>query len=94
VKIPQKKKNEQRFGLALLEVEPDSPAAASSLLPGDILLGVEGNPFASADDLYATLTGNGPRLLRLEFLRGDYTRVRRVTVQIGADRAAGSTRAA
>jgi serine protease Do len=94
VQIPQTQRKEHRFGLVLLEVERDSPAASSSLLPGDILLGTEGKSFRSADDLYAALLGNGPRLLRLEFLRGDYTRVRRVTVQLGGQLAAGSTIAA
>jgi hypothetical protein len=35
------------------------------------------------EDLSRALRGNGPRLLRLEFLRGDYARVRRVTLQLG-----------
>jgi hypothetical protein len=30
------------------------------------------------------LRGEGSRTLRLEFLRGDYARVRRVTVQLGS----------
>jgi hypothetical protein len=46
------------------------------------------------EDLSRVLEGSGPRLLRLEFLRGDYTRVRRVSVQLGALRAAGSAVAA
>ena len=71
------------FGLVVLEVEPASPAANASLLPGDILLGTEEKPFTSIDDLSRVLRGNGPRLERLEFLRGDYLRVRRVSVQLG-----------
>jgi len=63
-------------------------------LPGDIVLGTEGSPFASLDDLGAALHGSGPRLLRLEFLRGDYSHVRRVTVQLGHAVAAGSSVAA
>jgi serine protease Do len=76
------------FGLVILEIEPGSPAANASLLPGDILLGSEGNPFRSTADLARSLAAHGPHLLRLEFLRGDYFRVRRVAVQIG-DPAAG-----
>ena len=72
-----------KFGLVLLEVEPCSPAASASLLPGDILLGTEQKPFASVGDLSQALQGKGQRVLRLEFLRGDYSRVRRVTVQVG-----------
>jgi serine protease Do len=71
------------FGLVLLDVEPRSPAFLASLLPGDILIGSEQKAFLSAVDLAHALQGAGPRLLRLEFLRGDYSRVRRVTVQLG-----------
>ena len=53
------------------------------LLPGDILLGTEDKVFTSLDDLSKALEGSGPRQLRLRFLRGDYSRVRRVTVQLG-----------
>ena len=71
------------FGLVLLEVESHSAASYASLLPGDILLGTEDKVFTSLDDLSKALEGSGPRQLRLRFLRGDYSRVRRVTVQLG-----------
>jgi serine protease Do len=71
------------FGLVLLEVEPGSPAAQASLMVGDILLGTEEKPFQSIDDLVKAMDGQGLRLLRFEFLRGDYSRVRRVTLQLG-----------
>jgi serine protease Do len=82
------------FGLVLLEVEPRSPASSASLLPGDILLGTEDKAFTSLGDLSKALEGSGPRLLRLQFLRGDYSRVRRVTVQLGNHNALGSVAAA
>jgi serine protease Do len=82
------------FGLVLLEVEPRSPASSASLSPGDILLGTEDKAFTSLDDLSKALEGSGPRLLRLQFLRGDYSRVRRVTVQLGNHSALGSVAAA
>jgi serine protease Do len=81
--IPRSASRAQSFGLVILEVEPGSPAALASLLPGDILLGTEEKPFASLEDLSRALRGSGPRVLRAEFLRGDYTRIRRVTVQLG-----------
>jgi len=81
VRVPQREG--WRFGLALLEVEASSPASQSSLMPGDILLGADGKNFASIDDLAQALEGRGPRTLRLEFLRGDYQRVRRVSVELG-----------
>jgi serine protease Do len=70
-------------GLALLEVAPGSPASCASLSPGDILLGTGQKAFTSVSGLSQALQGTGPRLLRLEYLRGDYSRVRRVTVQLG-----------
>jgi serine protease Do len=71
------------FGLLLLEVESHSAASYASLLPGDILLGTEDKVFTSLDDLSKALEGSGARHLRLQFLRGDYSGIRRVTVQLG-----------
>lgn len=71
------------FSLLLLEVESRSPASYASLLPGDILLGTEDKAFTSLEDLSKALEGSGPRQLRLQFVRGDYSRVRRVTVRLG-----------
>ena len=81
--LPRPAGRDRAFGLVVLEVEPESPAALASLLPGDILLGTEETRFTSLEDLAHALQGNGPRVLRLEFLRGDYQRIRRVTVQLG-----------
>ena len=88
VTVPRR--NGRQFGLLVLEVEPGSPAALASLLSGDILLGTQEGALHSVHDLAHALAGNTPRLLRLEFLRGDYERVRRVTVQLGA-RSAGKS---
>ena len=82
------------FGLLLCEVEPHSPASSASLLLGDILLGTDEEIFASLGDLAKILQGSGPRLLRLEFLRGDYSLVRRVTVQLGVQRSSRDSVAA
>jgi serine protease Do len=73
----------QSFGLLVMGIEPESPAANASLLLGDILLGSDGRAFQSVEDFANVLQGEGSRLLRLEFLRGEYTRVRRVSVQLG-----------
>jgi len=88
------RRNANTFGLVVLEVEPASPAAQASLLAGDILIGTEETPFHSLQDCTSALEGDGPRLVRLEFLRGDYVRVRRVTLQLGAPRASRSAVAA
>jgi len=94
VRVPRPGSRAKTFGLVLLEVEPESPAANASLLPGDILLGTEEKSFASLDDLANSLQGSGPRLLRLAFLRGNYERFRRVTVQLGVQRNSRSAAAA
>jgi serine protease Do len=83
VQVPRPGTRAKTFGLVLLEVEPGSPAANASLMAGDILLGTDEKSFSSLDDLSASLQGHGPRLLRLAFLRGNYERFRRVTVQLG-----------
>jgi len=94
VRVPRPGTRAKAFGLVLLEVEPDSPAANASLLPGDILLGTGEKSFASLDDLATALQGSGPRLVRLAFLRGNYERFRQVTVQLGAQRVPRSAAAA
>jgi serine protease Do len=94
VRVPNARTRAKVFGLVLLEVEPDSPAANASLLPGDILLGTDEKSFESLDDLASALQGSGPRVVRLAFLRGDYERYRRVTVQLGGQRIPRSAAAA
>ena len=81
--IPRSGSRRKTFGLLILEVEPGGPAALASLLAGDVLLGTEEKSFSSFEDLARALRGSGPRSLRVEFLRGDYSRIRRVTVQLG-----------
>lgn len=92
VRIPRNLRG-NAFGLLLLEIDPASPAALASLLPGDILLGTEDQRFTSVEDLSVALQGGGQRLLRLQFLRGDYERVRRVTLQLGGKTAVGAAAA-
>ena len=94
VRVPLPGSRAKTFGLVLMEVEPDSPAANASLMPGDILLGTDEKSFASVDDLASSLHGSGPRLVRLAFLRGNYERFRRVTVQLGGQRIPRSAAAA
>jgi serine protease Do len=84
VRVPRNgNRGAKTFGLVVLHVEAESPAARASLMPGDILLGAEDKPFSVLEDLSRALRGEGSRTLRLEFLRGDYARIRRVTVQLG-----------
>ena len=72
-----------RVGLLLLEVRAKSPAGLASLMAGDILLGTEEAAFSAVDDLALALEGKEPRVLRLRFLRGDYRKVRKVSVWLG-----------
>lgn len=93
-KIPRPGDAGKVFGLVVLEVEPGSPADSASLLPGDILLGTQEKAFQAVEDLAAALQGGNPRVLRVEFLRGDYAKIRRVAVQLGTSQPARSTVAA
>lgn len=81
--IPRHSAGDKTFGLVILEVEPGSPAALASLLPGDILLGTEEKSFLSIEDLARALQGQHRRILRLDFLRGEYDKIRRVSVPLG-----------
>jgi serine protease Do len=94
VRVPRSGSRSKAFGVVLLEVEPGGPAANASLMPGDILLGTDEKSFSSLEDLSLSLQGKGRRLLRLAFLRGNYERFRRVTVQLGAQRLPRSAAAA
>jgi serine protease Do len=80
VRLPRASR--QSFGLLVLGIETESPAANASLLLGDILLGTEVGAFTAVEDFAAALQKENGRLLRLDFLRGDYSRVRRVSVQL------------
>jgi serine protease Do len=72
----------QPLGLLIAEIVPDGPAAQASLLPGDILLAANETQFRSVEDLSDALDKALAAVLCLEFLRGDYTRVRKVTVRV------------
>ena len=82
VRLPRTSR--QQLGLLVVEIAPGSPAAEASLLPGDILLGGDEKEFRSTEDVSDVLERRCARVLRLEFLRGDYTRVRKVAVQLRA----------
>jgi serine protease Do len=75
--------SEARTGLLVVDVEPGSPAALASLLPGDILLGTGEELFSGVGRLAEALE-NAQGILRLRFLRGDYKNVRRVTVALAS----------
>jgi serine protease Do len=80
--IAIKKNGRERFGLMILEVAERSPAAMASLMPSDLLIGVDGKDLDSIDDFEKLLDGIGDRVIRIQFLRGDRTNVRTVAVRL------------
>jgi serine protease Do len=78
----------ERLGLQVLEVVPGGAAEYASLRVGDMLIGVEGETLRSLDDLEQALEGDGERLLRLQFVRGDPDKIRNVAVRLGVFQAA------
>jgi len=73
---------EQAYGLLLVGIEAGGPAAASGLMVGDILVGLEGQPVTDPDELVSRLTGNlvgSPA--KVEILRGGQVQI--VTVTVG-----------
>ena len=74
---------ERRVGLMLLEVESGAAAAQASLQVGDILVAAGGCAFTSADQLPEAIEQAAPSgELRLQFVRGNQTRLREVTVRL------------
>ena len=76
-----------REGVLVLEVQPGSPAAQSSLMIGDLLIGANGGRFQSVEDLGEAIQASQGGVLRLEFLRGDRTVRREVAVHLEVERA-------
>jgi serine protease Do len=83
--------NKAQLCLAILDVSKNSAAERASLMRGDILIAVEGRHFESIEDLDRALDGTGAhwsansneRVIRIQFLRGDPTRIRTVSVRLG-----------
>jgi serine protease Do len=81
--IPITAAGRERLGLMILELAPDGAASRASLLPGDILVGAEGRFFSALEDLEDALQVNSERILRLQFLRADPSKIRTVAVRLG-----------
>jgi len=77
-----------RLGLAVLEVVKGGAAEFASLRMGDILVGIDGQPLLSLDDLESALEGSEERVTRLQFLRGDQNQMRSVAVRLSPHAAA------
>ncbi|MEW5827883.1 MAG: trypsin-like peptidase domain-containing protein [Chloroflexota bacterium] len=87
VEIPQAAqtalKRDQATGLLVVGVEKGSPAEAGSLMVGDILVAVNGQPVRNHDELLVQLSGDlVGKAAPVELLRGGQPQT--VTVTIGA----------
>ncbi len=69
------------LGLRIEEIMPDSKAQSASLLPGDVIIGMDGKYFSSPDDLADRLSEGG--LVQLEFLRNGKPVPREVAIFFG-----------
>jgi S1-C subfamily serine protease len=78
---PVQSKNGQT-GLMILEIEEGGAAERSSLLPGDILAGANGQKFRHADDLQVAMDEAADLVLHLEFYRAGKPELRRVAVEL------------
>lgn len=79
-----------REGVLILETEENSPAERASLLPGDVLVELDGKEIRTCEELAEALGFNEIRVIRVGFLRGDNSRLRHVAVQIAPERAAAA----
>jgi serine protease Do len=70
----------ERDGLLVRGVEADSPADKAGIQRGDLLVGINGSPLSSVDELFDALEAGGE--LKLELLRG--TDERDVTVHFSS----------
>ena len=73
---------DRRLGLLVLKVEPGSAADAAPLWIGDVLIGADGHPFRTVDDLHQALDDAGG-LIHVQFLRGDRAATREVSIRLG-----------
>ena len=72
-----------RAGMLVLEIEPGGAADQASLRIGDILIACNGRPLDSPDALAEALdSASGP--IGLQFLRGDYHRIRETVARLEA----------
>jgi S1-C subfamily serine protease len=66
----------------VLGVIPGSAAEYASLRVGDLLVAMDGKRFESADDLLECLDRATSRPMKIQFLRGNDTGKREVTIRL------------
>ncbi len=78
-----------RSGFLILELIARGAAERGSLLPGDVLIGANERRIESFDDLEWALDGAASGgVLRIEFVRGGENKIRHVTLELPAEKAA------
>jgi serine protease Do len=82
------------LGLLIVGLDAGGAAENASLMLGDILLGTGDAAFDSPQDLGEAVQNAAGGVLRLDFLRGDYEKVRRVSVQLAPNGRRGGSLAA
>lgn len=69
-------------GVEVVSLDPQGPASKSGILPGDILVEMNGHPVESVDDLHRLLTESAVNgLARLDLLRGTERKTSAVEVR-------------
>lgn len=76
----------RQLGLLLLQVANEGCAHAASLLPGDIIIGINGTAVQTVEDLENAMEGHGERVVHLQFIRGERSTRRTASALLGAGR--------
>ncbi|HWE22338.1 MAG TPA: PDZ domain-containing protein, partial [Myxococcales bacterium] len=59
-------------GVQVMQVEPGKPAARGGLLPGDVIVALDGKPVRDVDEVHRLLDGNSiGRKLAIKAVRGN-----------------------
>lgn len=75
-------KREQKTGLLIVGLEPESPAEKSGILVGDTLVGINGKPVSDHDELFTNLSGEVVgKATPVEVLRGGIPQSISVTIE-------------
>lgn len=74
------------IGMMILELVAGGAAETASLMPGDILVGSNGQRFRQIEDLQSAIDQASGPVIRLEFYRAGQEMVRQVAVQLLPDR--------
>ncbi len=83
VQLPtaQRAGREQEHGLLVVKVEENSPAHQGGILVGDILVTLDGQPAAEAEDIQALLTGERVgKTVAAEIVRGGTLQTLQITI--------------